>query len=42
MDNLNFHSKDTDWTTLKAALNGIDWETTLDDKTPDEMLDIIN
>ena len=42
MDNLNFHSKDTDWTTLKAALNGIDWETSLEDKTPDEMLDIIN
>ena len=42
MDNLNFHSKETDWTTLIATLNGIDWETMLADKSPDEMLDIIN
>merc|ERR1711951_208391 len=40
-DNLNFHSKETDWTAITEAFNMIDWTQSLADKSPEEILNTI-
>ena len=41
LDYLNFHSKEINWKTINKELQKRDWNNLLQDKTPNEMLDII-
>ena len=41
LDDLNFHNKDTNWEGIQAFLGQVDWENLLQDKTADEILEII-
>ena len=40
-DTLNFHSKDVDWENLSTALGNINWDSILENMSPDDMLEAI-
>ena len=41
LDDFNFHNKETNWEGIQAFLGQVDWENLLQDKTADEILEII-